>query len=250
MRKQSRILWSDEEKQRLAKTTAQYLYDDPINGILPCFQKAMEKELEPSMRRDIKALTTVPWLRDMVYEALDHLKNDRVLKLEADFDSLSKLSQEQKKLVHKLETRINTIEPSAAMEVVLANYSISDLAMHMSRAAMDSFIIEQMEAQEILSMKPIVTTRSRKLRVVVAGLLSGQSRLIESKFDKAFDLKFWGSTQSIASLKACVSNVDHVVVLTKFISHSVTDVTSKHNHILVSGGLSSLRETLLSLSSG
>lgn len=231
----------------LAKKVAEILAKSPMHSLLSALTEA-QQIFPADKRRNIASTTMLPWLKDMVDDAMQKTQDLHGLKLQAELDAAQALNTEYAEKLKALEERIANVDAHVAMTTVMSSFSIEDIATNIGRSIMDRFITEQLEAQELLVMPPItVNRRTRKLRIVVAGLLPGQIRLIDSKFNEVFDLRFWKVTEPIAMLKSTLVSADHVVVLTKFVNHSVTEVTSQHNHILIPGGLSSLRETLVGL---
>ena len=248
MTNKKRIVWDESDRHAIAGETARILYDDPLLTCLKAANKAVMLKMPAYKQKDITSLQSVPWLKSEVYKVLDYIKTHKADRLESDLEEVINLNEEYVKRLERLEQRLNTVDPQAAIEVVAESMSINDIAINIGRSIMDKMIEQQLEAQQMMTMTPVCKRKTRKLRVAVAGLLKGQAKLVDAKFNNAFDFRFWHSTDSIATLKSNLNQVDHVVVLTRFSSHAVTDVTSQHNHILVSGGLTKLGETLTELS--
>lgn len=244
-----RIYWTQEERKILAVEIARLLNEDPILSLLEATLEAQTLILPENKRREISTVGTMPWLKNAVREELVVLRSKHDNLVREELNAAQALNKEYEEKLRDLENMVSHIDPLQAIEIVARSMSPADAAMHIARITTDHLILEQLSAQQMLEMKPVTNTkRTRKLRVLVAGLLPGQIRLIEEKFCQALDIKFWQTSESITKLKSSLSsNTDKVVVLTKFVSHKTTEITAAYDHILVNGGLSSLKETLLGL---
>lgn len=93
-------------------------------------------------------------------------------------------------------------------------------------------------------MSPQALSLSEIKRVLILGLLPGQAAKIKSEFP-SLDIRCGlGSRSNAQSYAEAVAHSDAVLVMTKFIGHSLTDGLDKAKTVLIRGGLSRLRNYL------
>lgn len=92
----------------------------------------------------------------------------------------------------------------------------------------------------------VPATKTKLKRVLVCGLLPAQAGLIQSEFHSCLDLRFLSVDDKIDKFKTHATHVDHVIVMTNFISHKHQEAIEcvGVKPILVSGGMSSLKDKL------
>ena len=80
-----------------------------------------------------------------------------------------------------------------------------------------------------------------KLSVTVIGLLPRQAGRLQSDYGDKVDLLFAGSNESIAKIRSTAESSDHVILMTKFISHEIQTALQKRGGLdYCNGGTSSL----------
>lgn len=80
-----------------------------------------------------------------------------------------------------------------------------------------------------------------KLLVTVVGLLPQQANRIEQDYGDRVDLRFILSNTPAKKMAATAESSDHVILMTKFISHEIQTTMRKHDGLeRCNGGVSSL----------
>ena len=87
--------------------------------------------------------------------------------------------------------------------------------------------------------------RAPRNRVAVLGLVGQQIQEIQRAFGSEIDLRLVESVD-VNRLRGTLPNMDAVIVMTKFVSHSDSDIVKAYrgNLINVNGGMTALREEL------
>lgn len=118
-----------------------------------------------------------------------------------------------------------------------------ELALVTNDAGVADIQAKRVQPEEIF--KPL-----KRQSVTVVGLLAGQAQMITSEFGKEFNLHFVSSSKNEAHrLSSLCKTSDAVIAMTGFISHSLDKIikSSGVRLIRVSGGMSSLRDSLTQL---
>ena len=98
-------------------------------------------------------------------------------------------------------------------------------------------------------IKPAVTVS--KAKVVIVGLLPAQAGMIQQEFHECFDITFCEADHVGSRLRGLLGHVEHVVSMTKFVSHDTQELIKLHhgtiNYHRIHGGMSQLRDLLTNL---
>lgn len=96
------------------------------------------------------------------------------------------------------------------------------------------------------SLSKLAKQMAARPKVLIVGLLPQQAHEIESEFSEMLHLSFVQSDENKDKLKHRLDGADTVIVMTKFVSHSHSDITKRHNNVVnINGGVSSLKDHLL-----
>lgn len=229
-----RVRWTDEERAQLVNRAAQLLHQKQVFSIRDALTKAQEA-LPRDRRRSIAALTQVPWFVDSVpakVKELDH--------------------QQTKAVEEEVQQAVQSVEQQARerLEDQIAQFLGKILAKALSNAIKSPELAVMFQPPAI-NHEPLrhrlVQHRKEKLpRVVVAGLLNSQTKVVESGFNDRLDLRFWSKDQSPDTLKSMLSHADAAVGMVSFLAHSHDSIlkASKVPYTPVSGGVTQIKQAL------
>jgi hypothetical protein len=95
--------------------------------------------------------------------------------------------------------------------------------------------------------EPVRLAPSKKLRIMVLGLLGNQQEEIRREFGKEIELRFidTDATRNASSWKGAIGGMDYVIAMIKWMPHVATNILSSHKgYIPINGGLSDLSNRL------
>lgn len=108
-----------------------------------------------------------------------------------------------------------------------------------------ALLLENMYFESPMAKNP---ERAKLKRVVVAGLLPGQEKMIKTEFGKDFNLGFYEVNQPVSTLGLLAKRADHVLLITGKISHKhQTPVRHHPGLIWVNGLMTDIRNKLVDL---
>lgn len=221
-----RIYWTDEDREVLITTGVEVMLRHPQLSMLQTFKKAQniainQKKLSPDKKRKINAMSAIPWFEEEVVERY-------------------KSQTEEKEPTERI------------VEKPIHDFSTDEIIAELCRRFTTPIIgrIAQIASAEIVEQlthtpkKQHSAPRTRKPKIVIVGLLPEQQKLTQSKFPHlnfAFAPNHGGTNLANQAREA-----DHVVLMTKFISHTAQErIKSKDVHIIpVHGGMNDLWKSL------
>lgn len=84
--------------------------------------------------------------------------------------------------------------------------------------------------------------------ITVVGLMPEQARKVQEHFGDAFDLHFLKSETALGRVRSVSESSDHVILMTKFITHNMQDALRGHDGLIFCpGGVSSVDAILAKL---
>lgn len=233
----SRVRWSPEEQAALVETAASALKAKEVFSLRESLAKAQES-LPANRRREIAALSQVPWFIDAVPKRVKELEEEKTV------DLASEVARAVEAANHKARDEIEEELISKAgallsriLVVALQDQALRNLLMPSNQTN------PYAPAHNPL---PRGAVREKKPRVIVAGALNDQARHLETTMGQRLDLRFWSKDQSSDTLKSMLKNADHAVGMVGFLSHSHDGIlkSSKIPYYPVSGGISQVKRTL------
>ena len=243
----SRINWVTSEKNKLVEKTYEIMTEATYKGksvsVLDAFRDAQREVLHPSRVRNIKALTTVPWLK----KGLADLASEK--------ESEGKALAEEEKM-EELRKQNNLAEIST--EKLLAELTSRMIANFIAplTESIKQGILDSLQSNVSISNEPTVkhkpfgqipSRRDNKPVITIVGLLPDQTNEVKKYFGDKFSFNFWkdGDTKT---LRQYCSNSYRVVCVTSFISHPneavVISATEKGRYIRHNGGIKALKMLL------
>lgn len=233
----SRVRWSPEEQAALVETAAAVLKSKEVFSLRESLAKAQES-LPANRRREIAALSQVPWFIDAVPKKIKELEEVHVVSLEEqvaqaveEANRKARLEIEQQ-LISKAGALLSRILVVALQDQALRNLLLPSVSNNPYAPAHNPL--------------PRGAVKEKKPRVVVAGALNDQARHLETTMGQKLDLRFWSKDQSADTLKSMLKNADHAVGMVGFLAHSHDGIlkSSKIPYHPVSGGISQVKRTL------
>lgn len=230
-----RIRWTDEERAVLVERAAQLLHTKDAFSLRDALTKSQDA-LPQDRRRQIAALTQVPWFVDQVPIRIKEIER-----------------QESQAVEQEIQQAVQTVEQKAReqLEEEVSRYIGKILAKALAVALREPELAGMFHREPTINHDPqrhhLVQHRKERLqRVVVAGMLNSQARALESEFKNKLDLRFWSKDQSNDTLKSMLSHADAVVGMVGFLAHSHDAVlkSSKVPYTPVSGGVTQVKQAL------
>lgn len=232
----SRVRWSPEEQAELINQAAAALKAKEVFSMRDALAKAQEK-LPANRRRDIAALSQVPWFIDGVPKKVKELEEERTTDLASE---VAKAVEEANRAA-RLEIEQELISKAGALLSRILVIALQDQTLRnlLGSNAPVSY-------QPTHNPLPRGSAREKKPRVIVAGALNDQARHLETTMGQKLDLRFWSKDQSSDTLKSMLKNADAAVGMVGFLSHSHDGIlkSSKIPYHPVSGGISQVKKTL------
>lgn len=232
----TRVRWSPEEQAELVNTGAALLKSKEVFSLREALTKSQEK-LPANRRRDIAALSQVPWFIDGVPKRLKELEEEVHTDLASEIARAVDAANEKarQEIEHELISKAGALL-SRILVAALQDPTLRHLLMPGVNTSY----------QPNHNPLPRGAAREKKPRVVVAGALNDQARHLETTMGQKLDLRFWSKDQSADTLKSMLKNADACVGMVGFLSHSHDGIlkSSKIPYHPVSGGISQVKRTL------
>lgn len=237
-----RVRWTEEEREKLVHTAAELLHQKQVFSIRDALVRS-QQALPRDRRRQIAALTQVPWFVDAVPAKVKEL----------DAQLTKAVEEEVQQAVQSVEQKAR-----AELEDAIAVYIGRVLAKALTVAVRDPELRaifgndranighEGIVNHEPHKHHPVQHRKERLHRVVVAGVLNSQARAIEQEFKNKLDLRFWSKDQSNDTLKSMLSHADAAIGMVGFLAHSHDGIlkASKVPYTPVSGGVTQVKQAL------
>lgn len=237
-----RVRWTDEERAILVERGAQLLHSKDAFSVRDCLLKAQDA-LPKDRRRQIAALTQVPWFYPEVHTKLKEIERQQTQAVEQEIQQAVQ-SVEQKaraELEDSIALYVGRIL-GKALTVAVRDPELRAIFGH-DRASIghDVAINHEPHKHHLVSHR-----KERMHRVVVAGVLNSQARAIETEFKNKLDLRFWSKDQSNDTLKSMLSHADAAIGMVGFLAHSHDGIlkASKVPYTQVSGGVTQVKQAL------
>lgn len=231
-----RIRWTPEEQQFLIEETAHILFAKNALSLREAFNKA-QKKLPVGRAREIAALSQVPWLTDLVPPRLKELELNNNATWEAKLEAAT------------LEARERGRQDGEAAFIATAGGLLAKIILSALQHPEIAAYFTQQPAQVTapsVGNGVAKTTKVKKSRVIVAGVLNAQARKIEDLYKDKLDIKFWTKDQSSDTLRSMLHQADAAIGMVGFLSHSHDGIlkASKIPYFPVSGGVTAIKQTL------
>ncbi len=237
-----RIVWTETEKKKLAFAVYYYIKTNPNSTKLHAINSVQNTVLFSHRIRKIYSYTAVANWLDKELELLNSSNIETTAKIE-----LSKIPSETiiNELFNRFENTVNTNIKSALHDIEHKIESkILSRITELEKVLVDLSVNNK---STDINIKPQEKKHnSKKKKILVAGLLHNQFNEIKHEYSEYFDLKNASGDCSIPKLKSMLTYIDHTLVMTNFISHSVDGVISNSGtrYTRITGGLTSLKEEI------
>ena len=235
----SRVRWSPEEQALLIETAATAMKNKEVFSLRDALAKAQDA-LPRDRRRDIAALSQVPWFIDNVPKKLKELEEVHVNTLESQITEAVEAADQKA----RAEVEDELIRKAGALLSKILVAALQDPTLRLLLSPTPGYAATPQHVQH--NPMPRGASREKKPRVVVAGALNDQARHLETTMGNKLDLRFWSKDQSADTLKSMLKNADAAVGMVGFLSHSHDGIlkSSKIPYHPVSGGVSQVKRTL------
>lgn len=235
--KVSRVRWSPEEQAQLIELAASAMKNKEVFSLREALEKA-QSQISKERRRDIAALSQVPWFIDGVPKKLKELEEVQVNSLESQIAE----AVEAANMRARLEIEGELVSKAGAL---LSKILVAALQDPTLRMLLPPGIAATPQHAPHNPM-PRGASKEKKPRVIVAGALNDQARHLETTMGNKLDLRFWSKDQSADTLKSMLKNADAAVGMVGFLSHSHDGIlkSSKVPYHPVSGGVSQVKRAL------
>jgi len=242
--KVSRVRWSPEEQALLIETAATAMKNKEVFSLREALEKAQE-QMPKDRRREIAALSQVPWFIDGVPKKLKELEEVQVSSLESQIAEAVEAANQRA----RIEIEGELVSKAGALLSKILVAALQDPTLRMLLAPTPVIGATPQHVQH--NPMPRGASREKKPRVVVAGALNDQARHLETTMGQRLDLRFWSKDQSSDTLKAMLKGADAAVGMVGFLSHAHDGIikSSKIPYHPVSGGVSQVKRTLEALAS-
>jgi len=257
-----KVFWKPAEQAILARACAEAILSGAANTRAQALRVA-QAALPPERRRNVNALTTLPWFEAGVDAALEEVSHRNVVK--AVEIAAAAVSPESAPVpLSNGHDRAQTppqgasapapllpyVEPLAAPHSAIPGPVLvhlaalrpllvdaaADFLADVALAAFAKFVTRlpthppeppgrEFEAPGQHNPRPTAgAARQVRPAVLVAGLKGAQKAIIEAEFGNALNLRFYGSDESKDQLRTMAGAADVAVAVTDFLSHSHTDI--------------------------
>lgn len=237
--KVSRVRWSPEEQAQLIEFAATAMKNKEVFSLREALEKA-QSQIPKDRRRDIAALSQVPWFIDGVPKKLKELEEVQVNSLESQIAE----AVEAANMRARLEIEAELVSKAGALLSKVLIAALQDQTLRLLLSPTPGIAATPQHAPH--NPMPRGASREKKPRVIVAGALNDQARHLETTMGNKLDLRFWSKDQSADTLKSMLKNADAAVGMVGFLSHSHDGIlkSSKIPYHPVSGGVSQVKRTL------
>lgn len=234
-----KIKWTKEEIERIVFHAAYELRNENNPNIFLQIKKSQKSVLPPERQRNLKSADKVKAVIEMVYTKLYELSEVK------SKESTSETPIVPPNIEAMVENAVMKMLPSIMQGVKAAvEESLNKNYYDTVRSLATMFAEKQKESPVLVDNEP-----QKKPNVLVVGLLPNQENEVKKSFDSKINLRFVNSCgQNLHHLQDMAKYVDHIIVDTKFVSHSHTEcLKGLKNVIMAHGGLSKIRSTLMGL---
>ena len=234
----SRVRWSPEEQAQLIEFAATAMKNKEVFSLRESLEKA-QSQMPNDRRRDIAALSQVPWFIDGVPKKLKELEEVQVTSLESQITEAVEAANEKA----RMEIEAELISKAGALLSKILVAALQDPTLRMLLTAPNVAVPSYAPSHNPL---PRGSVKEKKPRVVVAGALNDQARHLETTMGNKLDLRFWSKDQSSDNLKSMLKGADAAVGMVGFLSHAHDGIlkSSRIPYQPVSGGVSQVKQAL------
>ena len=242
-----KIFWNDEEKKLFVKSflEAQTLY--PEDGFAKLAARA-QKVLPVSRQRPETGLlgrTMLPWFDELHARIVKELEQE-------ELDAISAMNAEADIKADKVEEVLNhakTIEALVEKFVddfseTLADTLVAKIAQKVKTKLQD------VTPESLQAGREVKITQVALPKVLVVGPKSVQLQELQKEYEGKFRIRGWKDGQT-SRLNEIAQGMDHVVLMTGFISHNVSEILTrnlaKSKILMANGGVTGVKNQLNSL---
>ncbi len=250
MARENYIKWTDEERSQLVAATAALMVKSPRLSPLMALRQAMAIRLPADRRREILALSVVPWFLPAITEFVQ--KRDTkptetvpVVTPAPPTQATPPTPAASPKLTVIDAIRRDLLE-AAGMTV---DYAIDLLIARLVPVLVERLGVSQPQPAPVpkaVNEPPPTPPKPALPRVLIYGLLSGQRRDVTDTIGDRLKLHFASNDSGVNELPQAV---DRCFVVTKFANHSTTErLAAKYGHKAISnhyGGIYKLKQALI-----
>lgn len=230
-KKVTRVRWTPEEQTVLINQAAGLLVERQAFSLREAFNKSQDK-LPLDRRRQIAALTQIPWFTEAVPKRTKEMEGSQSNDVQTKIDEAVRTAR----LEVKGEIKQQVIKQAAEIftEVILVALQDPRIRGILSGGARQ------------IDLGQVKVDKTKLKRVIVAGGLNGQAHVLEKEFGNKLDIRFWSKDQSNETLKSMLAHADAVVGMVGFLSHSHDNIlkSSKVQYHPVSGGVTQVKNAL------
>lgn len=230
----TRVRWTPEEQTLLINSAANLLVNRQAFSLREAFNKSQD-QLPVARRRQVAALTQIPWFVQAVPTRTKEIENESTNGVQAQIDEAVAKAKDEA----KAEIKRDLIKKGAVILTELFLVALEDPRLRMIFSS----------APVATNLSSVKVDKTKLKRVVVAGTLNNQAHALEKEFGNRLDLRFWSKDQSNDTLKQMLAHADAVVGMVGFLSHAHDNIlkSSKVHYIPVSGGVTAIKVTLSKL---
>ncbi len=243
-----KIFWNASEKELLAKEMNKLVDEGRYTTLLDAF-RTIQFALPANRRRPLTTTSGVACaevrklaekLRKAEEKQSKHHSSAPVVQPEPQVTPQPVVDSDDRQMVDLTVCfRSMAQDMASALEVFL----VAEFEKVAERAFINA---AQSVKRRTTALTKVAQQMANRQRVLIVGLLPQQAREIEADFSDLINLSFVGSDENKDRLQNKLANVDVVVVMTKFVSHSHSDIVKKHSNVVnINGGLTSLKDHLL-----
>ncbi len=244
-----KVHWSQEEKTMLCREAAELIHSRTQSSRLAALNQA-QLGLPEARRRTILTLgDSVAWYTEGLQLELKALDAEERARIAAEAMAPPDLSSLRLDALYPLVRQRLVTELAGFLTDVLSAVQWPEaLSKEAAAAAVGSALLGRVAATAAAPATPTVSPK--RCSVLIVGLRGGQMEEIRKAEGNRLDLRFFGSDESHEKLRFMSEQVDFVLAMTDFISHSHEAVLLKrksHRYVRVAGGMTRLKTALREL---
>jgi hypothetical protein len=233
MNNQTRVEWTESEKQALAQTTANIILKRPGTTLLAALEQAQTSTpgFPYERRRDIKQTRLVPWLYDAVRDEIEQ-----------------RTEPQEPEIVERIERQGVADLTTDAMFREIARRALSDNPalgqlgerildeIRRDRAEVDR--VESAARGDYMAQAERVSRERNLLRVLIVGAMPMQREFFQKRLPKNVVAETWkrdrdqGGGDRLATLQSAARRADAVFIMNRWCGHTDADIAASAARIV------------------